>query len=277
MTLGILVLGGAIATSGLSYRLLLWMLAKLPSGQFWQNLGMLVVGVVLTPLIPSTNGRVAMATPFALDMIEALGMKRSGPSSARLVTTAFISVTALSIVFMTGKPMNLVVHSLLPAASRDLFQWTGWLTAAAMSGALMIGLNGLVVWMMILGSEPVQYSRVMVREQIRIIAAPQPREWAAAAGIMIFAVGMLTNGLHKIPPAWVALAVPCSLLMLGLLHKREFRDNVDWPRLLYTASLVSIINSRNFVCLDVFVYTWLNSMGEIMNHSFVIFLGRCLW
>ncbi len=273
MTLGILVLGGTISSSGLSYRLLLWMLAKLPTGQFWQNLGMMVVGTVLTPLIPSTNGRVAMVGPFAVDMIEALGLKPSGVASARLATTAFISVTALSSVFMTGKPMNLVVHSLLPPESRDLFQWTGWLAAAAVSGVLMIALNGLVVSALLRGGETASYSRQMVQEQIRILGKPQPREWAAAAGIMIFAAGVLTTGLHKIPPAWVALAIPCGLLMLGLLHKREFRDNVDWPLLLYTASLVGLVNSLNFVGLDGLLSNWLIPVGTLMKQNFTLFLG----
>ena len=273
MTLGILVLGGTISSSGLSYRVLLWLLAKLPSGQFWHNLGMLLVGIVLTPLIPSTNGRVAMAGPFALDMIEALKLKPSGRSSALLASTAFISVTALNSVFMTGKPMNLVVHSLLPPESRDLFQWTGWLYAAAFSGLLMIALNGLVVIALLRGRETMNYSRRMVREQIRVLGEPQPREWAAAAGIAIFAVGVLTTGLHKIPPAWIALAVPCGLLMLGLLHKREFRANVDWPLLMYTASLVGLVNSINFVGLDTLLSSWLIPVGTLMKQSFTLFLG----
>jgi hypothetical protein len=61
--------------------------------------------------------------------------------------------------------------------------------------------------------------------------------------------------------------------MLGLLHKREFRANVDWPLLMYTASLVGLVNSINFVGLDTLLSSWLIPVGTLMKQSFTLFLG----
>jgi DASS family divalent anion:Na+ symporter len=273
MTRGILALGGMIATSGLSFRLLLLMLERLPATQFWQNAGLMAAGIALTPVIPSTNGRVGIASPFVLDMIGALGFPRGGNAALRLSVTAFAGVSMFSSVFMTGKPMNLVVHGLLPESVAEIFQWTGWLAAAAASGVAMLAFTSLITGLMLPSRERSALSKPLVAEQLRALGAPQPGEWAAAAGIGIFAVGVLTSDLHKISAAWLSLAVPCGLLVLGLMSKRQFRENVDWPLLLYTASLVGLASCLKYVGLDVVLAQWLAPVTALMHANFALFLA----
>src|SRR5208337_4827426 len=72
MAMSFLGLGTVLLSSGLSYRGLLLLLRRLPDTQFWHNIGLLLTGILLTPMIPSANGRVALAGPFAADMVDIL-------------------------------------------------------------------------------------------------------------------------------------------------------------------------------------------------------------
>ena len=49
-----------VVTSGLGYRFILWMLRRLPNSQFWHNIGLFVTGSIITPIIPTANGRIAI-------------------------------------------------------------------------------------------------------------------------------------------------------------------------------------------------------------------------
>src|SRR5437868_2562907 len=53
MAMSVLGLGTVVVLSGLSFRFLLWLLRLLPNTHFGHNLGLMLTGIMLTPLVPS--------------------------------------------------------------------------------------------------------------------------------------------------------------------------------------------------------------------------------
>src|SRR5688572_29420490 len=62
----ILSIAAAISTSGLLYRIGLLLVRRMPRGLFGQALTFMVTGILLTPLLPSSTARAALAAPLAL-------------------------------------------------------------------------------------------------------------------------------------------------------------------------------------------------------------------
>ncbi|NES80885.1 MAG: cyclic nucleotide-binding domain-containing protein [Moorea sp. SIO2B7] len=71
LALSIFALGAVLTTSGLTYRLVLIILKAAPQSQFSYGLTLFMMGLFLTPILPSANGRTQLLTPLLMDMVEA--------------------------------------------------------------------------------------------------------------------------------------------------------------------------------------------------------------
>lgn len=272
MAMSVLGLAAVIVASGLSYRILLFILLKLPNTPFWQNSALLLIGFLLTPLIPSINGRVALVTPFLTDMLEILHQKAKGLTANRLSVSAFTGVSLLSGVFISSKSVNFVIFGLLPDQIQDQFQFVSWLVAAAATAGVLLALYFLQAALMFRGSETVFLSRDQLKVQLSLIGRVKNREWAAIAGILLFMVGVMTMSMHKIASPWIGMAILFGLLLFGALNKNEFREKIDWPFLIYLGGIVGITSAMNHLGLGQLIARNLPWLGEYMHTNFSLFI-----
>lgn len=273
MAMSVLGLATVIVASGLSYRLLLWLLLRLPNSPFWHGVGLLLTGFILTPLVPSINGRVALTAPFVVDMIDILRFPRAGKAATRLSAASFAGASLLSAVFLSSKSVNFIVFALMPAQTQDQFQWLGWFVAAAFTGALLVAFYLLLAALFFRGAETAILSKDQVAAQLELLGRMKKREVAAVGGIALFMVGVASSTLHGIPPPWLALAILYALLVFGILLKREFREKTDWPFLVYLGGIAGITAAFNEVGLNHWLAEHLQFFGHYLQTSFAGFVG----
>jgi di/tricarboxylate transporter len=85
LLLGVFALSAVISSSGLSYRLMLRLLLRLPDKPFWHQAALLFSGYALSPLIPSANTRLSLLTPLFKDMANGLKLPPRGPAVTALL------------------------------------------------------------------------------------------------------------------------------------------------------------------------------------------------
>ena len=272
LAMSVLGLATVIVASGLSYRLLLLLLLKLPNTPFWHNTGLLFTGFLLTPLVPSINGRVALLTPFYRDMLETLRLDFKSPSANRLAVSTFVGAGLLSAVFLSSKSVNFVVFGLLSDQAQDQFQWLQWAIAAAGAGAALLASYLLASTLYFRKLPPAVLSKPQVAAQLSLLGGMKEREWAAVGGVLLFMLGVATTSLHAIQPPWLGLAILYGLLLFGSLSKEEFREKIDWPFLLYLAGIVGLTAALNYLGLTRLLAERLPALGEIMRGSFALFV-----
>jgi len=272
MALSILGLSAVITSSGLSYRLILWVLKSLPATKFWTNFGVMATGILLSPVVPSINGRVAMVTPLLIDMTESLKYKFGGKAATRLATSAFTGVGILSAVFLTSKSANFVIYGLLPAHAQEEFSWFHWMWAGIVCGAVMVGLYLILSAWFYRTDEKAHLSKDVIAAQLHLLGPMRSREWASLFGIAVFGIGVVTTSIHQIQPPWVALLLLYFLLAFNYLRGGEFRDKIDWPFLVYFAGLVGMVSAMNYLGLTRFLAGHLAWLGDSMRLNFPAFL-----
>ena len=76
LALSIFALGAVLSASGLTYRLMLIILRAVPKFQFSYGLTLFCIGLFLTPILPSANGRTQLVSPLLIDMVETLQLVR---------------------------------------------------------------------------------------------------------------------------------------------------------------------------------------------------------
>jgi di/tricarboxylate transporter/CRP-like cAMP-binding protein len=272
MALSILGLSAVITASGLSYRAMLVVLKGLPNTPFWNNFGIMATGLILSPVVPSINGRVALVTPLLIDMVEALKLKFGGKAATRLALSAFTGVGVMSATFLTSKSVNFVVYGLLPVHIQEEFSWFHWLVGGLVCGVVMLVLYMVTSPLFFRTDEKPALSKEIVLAQLDLLGPMRAREWASVFGILIFALGVMTVSLHKIQPPWMALILLFFLLAFNFLRGNEFRDKIDWAFLMYLAGLVGMVAAMNQLGLSKFLAQHLGWLGDLMRSNFPLFV-----
>ena len=273
MAMSILGLGTVVVLSGLSFRFLLWLLRYLPNTTAGHNIGLLLTGALLTPIVPSINARAVLLAPFLVDMVETVKFEFHGKAATRLAIAAFTGATLFSACFMTSRSVNFVIFGLLSPQQQDHFQWLYWVFASAGAAITMLLIYFIAVAIAFPSRESSRLSKAQIDVQLSLLGRIKNREWAAIAGILVFAVGVITTSLHNIKPPWMGMAILYSLLLFGSLSKSEFREKTDWPSLIYLGTLIGILNVFSYFGLDRWIGVHLSVLGDVMRTDFNVFVA----
>lgn len=272
MALSTLALGAVVASSGLGYRVVLLLLRRLPDRQGWHNAGLFATGLLLTPLIPTANGRIALLGPFCADMADSLRLAAPGPAATRLALSCFNGATLCSAVFITSKSVNFAVFGLLSPQGQDALQGAGWLLAGLVTGAVLLAAHAAVAFLGCRNAEHPRLSRVHLDAQCALLGPLSGRERAALAGIAFMVTGIVTGSLHKVQAPWLGFAVLFALLLAGTLDKKELKEKVDWTFLLYLSGITGIVAAFGHLGLDRALGAHLPALGDAMRERFGLFV-----
>jgi DASS family divalent anion:Na+ symporter len=273
MALSIFGLSTVIANSGLSYRILLWLLRVGPANKVWYNSCLFLMGAILTPIIPSANGRISLMAPFNRDLLDALGRKNAQYEGPRLVASTLGGATLLSPIFLTSKSVNFLIFGLLPLQEQERFQWSYWFYAASVVGLIVIFLNVISTWLLFRNPSRPTISPLLAAAQLRVLGPLRPAEWAAVIGLAALVLSLFTQAIHHIDIPWIALSILFCLLMFDHLSTSEFRRQIDWAFLLFLACLIGVVETMVYIGLDVWLGSQLGFLKNVMANNFLLFVA----
>lgn len=272
MALSTLALGTVVVSSGLGYRVMLLLLRRLPNRQRWHNVGLFATGVLLTPIIPTANGRIALLAPFYTDMADNLRLAKRGRAATRLALSCFGGGTLFSAVFITSKSVNFAVFGLLSPQGQDHFQGAAWLQAALVTAAVLLAAHAAAATFGCRNGERPHLPRARLEAQCALLGPVTSREWAALAGIGFMVAGIVTSSLHKVQAPWLGFAMLFGLLLCGTLDRKELKEKVDWTFLLYLSGITGIVAAFNYLGLDRMLGAYLGPLGATMRDHFALFV-----
>jgi DASS family divalent anion:Na+ symporter len=280
MALSIFGLSAVLISSGLTYRIVITLLRFVPLSQFWYTLTIFFTGIFLTPLFPSANGRISLASPILEDMVDSLGYKKSDKAATRLSVATFAGFTLFSGIFLSSKSIHFVIFGLLPIQVQEQFNWGYWLYASLAAGAVLFILYMIVTGIMFHNREIPRLSKDQIEAQRNILGPMSPQEWAALGGIVLFLIGIATSSIHKIQLPWIGLTVLYVVLALEFLSKKEFKMSIDWTFLIFLGTLIGLVKSMSYIGLDQQIgqhLIWLGDYTRTNFPLFVLLLSLCIF
>ncbi|MCP4134865.1 MAG: cyclic nucleotide-binding domain-containing protein [bacterium] len=272
MALSVFGIGAVLVSSGLTYRLALLLLKRAPQSQTGYEAAMILVGILLTPVLPSANGRVALIMPILEDMLHSIKYKWGGIASTRLAAALFTGTTAFSAIFLTSKSINFAVYDLFPVQVKLQFSWGYWVIAAALAGGILFLGHFFLSWLFFRNDETPVLDKNRVNAQLSVIGPMSATEWVAFGAIVFFILGAITASFHKIQPPWIGLGVLYLVLALGILSKKDFRNDIDWPFLMMLAGMISIVKTMSYLGLDTRLQLSLQWVGLYMGDNILLFI-----
>jgi DASS family divalent anion:Na+ symporter len=228
IALSALGLAAAMVSSGLLYRTALGLLQAFPRSYTGQVLALLAGGLLTTPLMPLSLGRIAAIAPLTTELSEHLGYAPCSRGSAGLAFAAIFGYAAFSSVFFTGLAMNFYVFALLPEADRAHFSWLAWLAAAAPAGAvLLVGAGAILLG--VFGPATVRpVSADALERQRRVLGPVTASERVTIVAIAVLIIGLAAEPVLRLDGTSVAMLALVVVLAGGVLGREAFRSSIDW-------------------------------------------------
>lgn len=272
----VLVVGGAIASTGILYRLALWTVAHSRGGFTGQVLALSAAGVLMGPAVPNATGRVIFIAPMIQELVEALGYEPQSREAAGLAMASLIGFGQIVAAFMTSSTTAVLVFALLQQSGPSDLNWLTWAGyAAPTSVILFFGLVATILWIYRpRGAEKGRSSvRISSLELQRALLGPTSRkEWVALAVGIALLLGFITQPLHGLHPAWVAVLALATLAALKVVNTETLRT-VNWSFALLFGILASIADVFSSVHVDEWLATVMAGMLGDLTREPVFFVA----
>jgi di/tricarboxylate transporter len=232
-------LAAATARSGVLFRIGLMLVRRLPQRLVWQAAVLLVTGVALTPLVPSSTGRASLTLPLTLAVAEALRLPERSRATAMLGLGAWIGSGPVMFAFLNGSGTGLLAWGLLPDASRARLTWTTWLGAAApLTVFLCVGALVLLA-VMFRTDQVARATRERVDLQFAVLGRPSRAEVGIIVVLCSTVAGWIVAPLIGLDLVTVALLGLLAAVAVGSFDARAFQA-LDWDFVVFIGVVLSI-------------------------------------
>ena len=251
--IGVFALASTIASSGLSYRVMLWVLARLPDRPFWQQTSMLLGGMALSPIVPSGNSRLSILLPLYRDMADGLRLPPRSTALTALMAATLSGALLFSPMMATSKPSSIATLNLLSVQAQHEFSGLFWLVAAGVAMVGLVGFHFLFMRWLMPAENPNPLPKERIRGQLQLLGPLGFAEWLALGSFVAFLAGTATVSLHHVQPSWIAGCVLVTLLVCGSLGKMDFRKQLDWPMVFFLLGIDGLVRIMSYLKVDALI------------------------
>ena len=243
-----LVFGGfvisiAVHKSGLASRIVQALMNHLPARYLLMAGGLAIAGVLLSFIMPSASGRAVMMAPLAVALATELGFGENRQARHGLVMAAGWGTTIPAFGILPSNVVNMAFVGASESIFGVGFTYFGYtflnFPVAGFLGALIV----ILLITILFGAKPEPKGKPAIQTG-----------WSSAErrlmGIMLIALALwMTDSLHGISPAWIALAAAllCITPGVGILSASVITNEVNYGAWLFVAGVIG--------------------MGAIANHS----------
>ena len=237
LTFGGMIIGMAVVRTGLGARLAARLTALFGDSYGNQVAAMVVVGVSLAFVMPSTLGRVILLVPVVLSVADRLGLAEGRRGRSGLVVAMAWSTWVPSCAILPANVPNMVLAGVsetlygIPTHYGDYlllhFPVSGFLKAVA-----------IYVLVRLLFPDHVDAPPREAPE-----AKPMSRDEKVLAGLLALTIlAWATDFIHGISPAWIALAsgTACLLPGINLVPPADFNGRFSTSSAIYVAAVLSV-------------------------------------
>jgi len=247
-----LLLGAAITTSGLMYRVSLHLLRIFPKTYRGQLLGLSLAGLALNPIIPSGMTKVVLSTPISMSIAESLGFQERSKGSAGLVLSGFIFFGYATPFLLTSGLGNFLALGLVPGYHISFLAWAWYALPAFLLFSVLMILGILYLYK----AEPIKsrLSDELLHQQLGTLGKLTKSKKVLIV-TLIFVIGMqILQPLHQISGVWILLGGIAYLIINKVLDKNAIRSLVDFTVLLHLGIAIGFSK----VASELGVATWLS-------------------
>jgi anion transporter len=243
LVVSVLIIGAAITATGVLYRLALATITYMRGGFTGEVIALSCTGLLMGPAVPNATSRVIIIAPMLRELVEALDYGLRSKPAAGLAMAVLIGFGQMAAMFLTSSTTAVLVSAVLPAQPHGSINWITWAKyGSPLNTILFVGVVASILWMYqpAAGERQTSNRRKQSLELQRALLGPMSRDEKIAVGVGIgLLAGFITEPLHGINPAWVAILASGVLAATRVVTANTLRA-VNWNFALLFGVLISL-------------------------------------
>lgn len=246
-------LGAAMKSTGLMRRMALAIIRKLPQSFAARVAGLVAVGTIVGPFVPSMAAKTSMLAPIAMSMGEAAGYKHQDRQMTGLFVAMFTGVRTVAPAVISASVIGYALLGLLPQDTQVQFDMLHWLIAALPWFVVVTMLNLIAVIALygprkskgredraaVVGEHPLSSEPQSALE----VEGKAPMSLHEKELLVIFVITVAmwaTQPLHNINATTVALVALVAMLAFGIMTPSSFKTDVSWSSLVFIGIVIGL-------------------------------------
>ena len=237
-------IAAAMTATGLDRRIALVVLSRVDARTNHIVIGAMVVGFLLSFIVPSTTARVACLVPIMLGFILAFKVEKRSRFAGLLVITAAQTASVWNVGIKTAAAQNMVAVGFIEKQFQTTITWSEWFIAGAPFSAVMsIALYFIMTRMMKPEMAEIAGGGATIRAQLDSIGPTTPNEWKLLAIVLTLLGFWATEKvLHGFDTSSTTIAAIALMLLprLGVMNWKESQRGFPWGTVVLFAVGISV-------------------------------------
>ncbi len=237
-------IAAAMTATGLDRRIALVVLSRVEARAGQIVIGAMVVGILLSFVVPSTTARVACLMPIMMGFILAFKVDKRSRFAGLLVITAAQTASVWNIGIKTAAAQNMVAIGFVEKQFGTTITWTEWFVAGApFSVVLTIALYFIMTRMMRPEMDEIAGGRAAIRAQLDALGPMTLREWKLLI-VMLALLGFWSTEkvLHDFDTSSTTIAAIAFMLLprIGVMDWKASQKGFPWGTVVLFAVGISV-------------------------------------
>ncbi len=262
---GGLVIGIAISSTGLGARVARYAAIWLHGSYLKIISGLVAAGLLFSFLMPSAMGRVVLLTPIALSVADHFGFQEGSKGRTGVLLAIILGTYIPAFGILPANVPNMVLVGMAETQHHLSILYGTYLL---LHFPLLSFVKAVLIIALILfffSDQPVELS-----EQEEQVAVKFSRNELILSLVLAGMLGFwITDFLHHVSPAWVALAGALILLMPGvdIVGKKEFNQKVNWGAIIFVAGILGVGGMINHTGLGRHIAAGITDLLPLGEHQ----------
>nr|WP_319393679.1 SLC13 family permease [uncultured Desulfobacter sp.] len=272
LVFGGLIIGAAIKATGLGEKLVNTLSKALPSNYVWLVAGVAASGLCFAFIMPSAMGRVMLLIPVTLALADHFGFVPGSNGRTALVLAASLGTNIPAFTILPANVPNVVmagiaehqlgIHLMFFEYMLNNFPILGMVKAV------------LTVWVIV----KLYPDQPKPNAGSETLSDPLQRDqWIVVMILTGLIMLWMTDAIHHVSPAWVALGGAILLMFPGIgpVNSQIFSTRINFGSLFFVAGVLGIGNLIQYAGLSDligrYVIAWLplNHAGPFGNYIMI--------
>lgn len=237
-------IAAAMTATGLDRRIALLVLSRVQARAHQIVIGAMVVGFLLSFIVPSTTARVACLMPIMMGFILAFKVDKRSRFAALLVITAAQTASVWNVGIKTAAAQNMVAVGFVEKQFGSTITWTEWFVAGAPFSALLtVALYFVMTRMMKPEMDEIAGGRAAIRQQLSELGPMTAREWKLLALVLaLLGFWSTEKVLHDFDTTSTTIAAIALMLMprIGVMDWKASQRGFPWGTVVLFAVGISV-------------------------------------
>jgi di/tricarboxylate transporter len=232
------VIGIAIMSTGLGKRVADWTATLLHGSYLKIITGLVTAGVLFSFLMPSSMGRVVLLTPIALSIATHFGFTMGTKGRTGIVLAVILGTYIPAFGVLTANVPNMVLIGMAETQYSLSLLYGPYLLlhfpVLTLIKAILI--IGLIVWLY-----PDTPAEIKGKDNQNLLPWTK-QEIILAIVLVLLLILWMTDFIHHISPAWIALTGAVFLLFPGIdiVATKQFNQKINWASIFFIAGILGL-------------------------------------